>query len=181
MRAAAHQAGMNIESLSFLPGIAFMQAATALVGKNLGANNLEGATRSGYQSNLIAMIVMGLFGLTFFFLPEQWMRIFTSDPEVIEYGITFCRIVAVLQVPLAASLVLGGALRGAGETRWVMITTLIGAWVFRIPFALTAYWLDWGIFWIWMAMTIDWFIRAGLFFWRYRKGGWKLADGSAKS
>jgi putative MATE family efflux protein len=169
---AAHQAGMNVEAFAFLPGIAFMQAATALVGRNLGANNVDAAKRSGYQTSHIAMILMGAFGITYFFLPQYWMRVFTSDPEVIANGITFCKIAAFLQIPLAMTLVLGGALRGAGETRWVMLITLIGAWGVRIPFALLAYWLGWGITWIWLAMNADWFVRAGLLYWRYRRRAW---------
>jgi putative MATE family efflux protein len=176
---AAHQAGMNIEAFSFLPGIAFMQAATALVGRNLGAKNVAAARESGYQSNLVAMIIMSVFSVTFLFIPEYWMRLFTSDPEVIEYGITFCRIGAFLQIPLAASLVFGGALRGAGETKWVMGTTFVGAWVVRIPIALAAYFLNWGMFWVWMAMLFDWYVRGSLMFWRFRRGGWKL-DGDRR-
>jgi len=52
---AAHQVGLNIEALSFLPGVAFAQAATALVGQRVGAGDPEGARRTAGQALLVAL------------------------------------------------------------------------------------------------------------------------------
>jgi putative MATE family efflux protein len=168
---AAHQIGIYIESISFLPGLGFMQAATALMGQNLGRGDLEMARRTSRESNRLALTLMTVLGVSYFFFPHFWVSLFSSDPEVLAYGETFCRIAAFLQPPLAVTLVYSGSLRGAGETRWVLFISMIGSWVVRIPFAwLAAFKLGGGIFWVWLAMPIDWTVRAILVYLRFRFG-----------
>jgi putative MATE family efflux protein len=175
---AATQIVINIEAFSFLPGMAYMQTAQIMVGQNLGANNPGRAMRSGYQSVKIALGIMSLFGLTFLLFPTVWVSIFTNDPEVVPMGIYVCRMAAALQPVLAMTMVFGGALRGAGETRWVMYITFIGAWMVRLVLAATfAYILKLEVYYVWWTMFIDWAVRSLLAFWRYRKGGWKLSNG----
>jgi putative MATE family efflux protein len=169
---AAHSVGLMIEAVAFLPGIGFAQAATTLVGQNLGARLPHMAKKYSYQALLIGLIIMGFLGITYWFLPQIWMRIFSNDPEVIEYGILFCKFAAVLQIPLAATMILAGSLRGAGQTRWVMLVTIIGAWFIRVPVAyIFGGYLGYGIFFIWLAMPLDWVVRSILMlakFYRYK-------------
>ena len=168
---AAHQIGFNIEALAFLPGLGFAQAATAMVGQSLGAEKPERARRVGYQSNLIALVIMTLFGVSYLVVPQFWVGLFTTDPGVAAYGIIFCYIAAFIQAPLASSMVFAGALRGAGQTRFVMFTTIIGAWIVRLPFAYVfGILLGGGIIWVWMAMLADWVTRSSVLFWRYKRG-----------
>jgi hypothetical protein len=63
-------------------------------------------------------------GLVFFFFPYILLRAFTNDPDVIQYGILYMKIVAFAQVPLAITMVVGGALRGAGDTGFIMFGTM---------------------------------------------------------
>ena len=84
------------------------------------------------------------------------------------------KIVALLQVPLALTMVLAGSLRGAGDTRFIMVATMIGMWGVRIPIAFIAgYWLNLGVFYVWLAMIADWTVRMTLMLWRYRSERWK--------
>ena len=168
---AAHQIGFNIEALAFLPGLGFAQAATAMVGQNLGAEKPERARRVGYQSNLIALVIMTLFGISYLVVPQFWVSLFTTDPAVAAYGVIFCYIAAFIQAPLASSMVFAGALRGAGQTRFVMYTTIVGAWIIRLPFAfIFGIHLGGGIIWVWMAMLADWVSRSLILYWRYKWG-----------
>lgn len=167
---AAHQIGLNIESISWLPGLGFAQAATAMVGQNLGAKLPRKAKRVGYQSSLVAIIFMTALGGSYLAVPHLWVRLFTSDTEVIKFGVIYCLVTAFSQPPLAAAMVLSGALRGAGNTRFVMGTTILGAWCVRLPFAyITGILLGGGILWVWIAMILDWLTRAGALLWRYRR------------
>jgi len=175
---AAHSVGMVIESMSFLPGFGFAQAATTLVGQNLGARLPGKAKAYGNQALFIGLTVMGVLGLTFWVFPDLWMKLFSDDPGVIEYGILFCKFAAVLQIPMGLTMVLSGSLRGAGQTSWVMFASITGAWAVRIPFAyLFNGFFDQGIFYIWLAMPIDWTVRAFLMFLKYSSRRWseKLA------
>ena len=170
---AAHSVGMMIEAVAFLPGFGFAQAATTLVGQNLGAKRPGKAREYSSQALYIALAFMGFLGLTYWFFPDLWMRLFSSDPEVIDYGILFCKFAAVLQIPLAFSMILSGSLRGAGQTRWVMYTSLIGAWVVRIPVAYILHeYFGLGIFFIWLAMPLDWAARAILMFIKFSSHKW---------
>ncbi len=168
---AAHQVGFNIEALSFLPGQGFAQGATALVGQSMGAKKPRRAKRMGYQTSLIALVIMTLFGASYLIIPRFWVNLFTTDPSVVAYGITFCYIVAFVQPPLALSLVFAGALRGAGETRFVMYTSIFGSWLIRLPFAyILGIYLGGGIVWVWLAMLADWLVRVTVLFWRFKRG-----------
>ena len=170
---AAHSVGITIESISFLPGIGFAQAATTLVGQQLGARKPHRARNYGDQTLYIGLIIMGSVGVTFFFFPHLLMKAFSSDPEVIRYGVTFCKIIAFSQIPMGATMVLSGSLRGAGKTRTVMYSTVIGGWLFRIPYAFVVSSIfHLSIFYIWMAMLIDWIARSSLLFIKYSSSKW---------
>jgi len=170
---AAHTVGMMIEAIAFLPGFGFAQAATTLVGQNIGAKLPHMAKKYSNQALIIGIALMSFLGLTYWVLPGLWMRIFTNDPEVIEYGKLFCKFAAVLQAPLAITMILAGALRGAGQTRWVMYSTIVGAWFIRIPVGyIFGDYLGMGIFFIWLAMPVDWFVRAILMFIKFKTHKW---------
>jgi putative MATE family efflux protein len=170
---AAHTVGLMIEAVAFLPGIGFAQAATTLVGQNLGARLPHMAKKYSNQALIIGLIFMGFLGVTYWVFPEIWMRIFSNDAEVIEYGILFCKFAAVLQIPLAATMILAGSLRGAGQTRWVMYVTIIGTWFVRVPVAyLFGVYYGYGIFFIWLAMPVDWAVRAILMLAKFYRHKW---------
>ena len=171
---AAHQVGLSIESLSFLPGYGFAIAAATMVGQSIGAGKYTRAKLENWEANRLATFIMSAMGIVFFFFPYALLRAFTSDEAVIELGTTFLKIVALLQVPLALTMVLAGSLRGAGDTRFIMIATMIGMWGVRIPIAFVAgYWLTMGVFYVWLAMIADWTLRMALMLWRYRSERWK--------
>jgi putative MATE family efflux protein len=170
---AAHQVGLNIEALSFLPGVAFAQAATALVGQRLGARDPEGARRTARQAVLVCLAVMTAFGVTFVLAPGLWVRLFTPEPEVLAWGTPLLRIMGLLQVPLALALAIAGSLRGAGETRGVMLAAIVGGWVVRIPLAVgLGVWAGAGIYLVWLTMVLDWAVRGLLMGWRLSRLDW---------
>ena len=170
---AAHQVGLAIEAISFMPGYGIAVAAATMVGQNLGAGKPADARLSAYEANRFAVILMAGMGFVFFFFPYVLLRLFTSDPEVIRYGILYMKIVAFAQVPLAISMVLAGSLRGAGDTGFIMFATLAGMWLVRVPAtALLATVFHAPIQSVWSVMIVDWLVRVGLLSWRYRKERW---------
>lgn len=170
---AAHAVGLMIEAVSFLPGFGIAQATTTLVGQNLGARLPQRAREYGNQALIVGLVIMVAMGVTFLMFPGLWMRIFSSDPEVIRYGILLCRLMAVTQIPLAMTIVLAGALRGAGQTRWVMYSTVTGAWGIRITSAyIFSAIFGLNIYYIWLAMPLDWTVRAVMLFFKYSRLKW---------
>jgi putative MATE family efflux protein len=171
---AAHQVGLSIESFSFLPGYGLAIAAATMVGQSIGAGKYTRAKLENWEANRIAIVIMACMGLVFFFFPYALLRAFTTDDAVIELGTTFLKIVALLQVPLALTMVLAGSLRGAGDTRFIMGATMIGMWGVRVPLALiAALWMRQSVFYIWAAMIADWTVRMGLLLWRYQSERWR--------
>jgi putative MATE family efflux protein len=167
---AAHQIGLSIESLSFMPGAGMGIAASALMGQALGARKIKRA-RIGHREALrLAIIVMACMALLFFFLPEPLIRLFTHDPAVVENGRVFLRLVAFAQVPLAVSFVYAGSLRGTGDTHYVFLVTLAGMWGIRVFLAFVASeLLHLSLYAVWGVFLIDWLFRSVAFWWRYQR------------
>lgn len=170
---AAHQVGLAIEAFSFMPGYGIAVAAATMVGQNLGAGRTRDARISAYEANRLAVVLMAAMGMVFFFFPYILLRAFTNDPDVIKYGILYMKIVAFAQVPLAITMVVGGALRGAGDTGFIMFGTIAGMWFVRLPAAaLLATVMKAEIRYVWSVMVVDWIVRMSLLLWRYRKESW---------
>ncbi len=167
---AAHQVGINIESLSFLPGLGFAKAATALVGQRLGARDPSGARRCAWQANLVAAGIMTAFGASFVLFPRAWVVLFTSDPGVLGYSVPLLTAMGLLQVPLSFAMVTSGALRGAGETHVVLVAAIVGGWMVRLPFAYVGGVVaKLGMTMVWTTMILDWLVRCAIVSWRFRR------------
>lgn len=171
---AAHSLSLHCESFSYMPGMGFATASTALVGQRLGAEDPEGAEKSAYIALKMGVLTMGTMGLLFFLFPSMFLRIFTTDEGVIAAGIPLLRIVAFTQIPEAFGFVIPGALRGAGDTKPGMYVTVLGIWGVRLTLTyilMNVFHL--GLTAAWFAMFADWVVRASLYWYRLRQGGWK--------
>jgi putative MATE family efflux protein len=171
---AAHQVGMAIEAMSFLPGLGISMAATTAVGQRLGARQLLQATIAHREANRLALLVMVGMGVVFFLAPGPLLKIFTADPEVVALGTPLLKIVAVLQIPLAVSMVLAGSLRGAGDTPALFWSTVVGSWGIRVPLAwVFATVLALDLTAVWSLLVADWLVRMTVLAHRYRSDGWR--------
>lgn len=167
---AAHQIGLSIESLSFMPGAGMGIAAATLMGQALGANKIRRARISHNEALRLALGVMTVMALIFLFLPAQLMGLFTHDPDVIEKGAVFLRLVAFAQIPLALSFVYAGSLRGTGDTFYVFIVTLVAMWGIRVALSWVASsWLHLSLYAVWGVFLLDWYFRGAAFAWRYHR------------
>lgn len=167
---AAHQIGVSIESLSFMPGAGMGIAAATLMGQSLGAKKYQRAHLSHVEALRLALVVMGIMAVLFLAFPQYLMMIFTRDPEVIRQGTVFLRIVAFAQIPLAISFVYAGSLRGAGDTFYVFIATLVTMWGVRVLLAwIVGPVLHMSLYAVWGVFLVDWYARAAAFAWRYHK------------
>ena len=171
---AAHQVGLAIEALSFMPGHGFATAASTAVGQSIGASKYNKAKIESWETNRLALFLMAGMGFVFFFFPYLLLRAFTNDPQVIELGTLFLKIVALIQIPLAITMVLSGSLKGAGDTPYILLVTVVGMWIIRIPLAyLFSQHLHLGLLFVWGTMIVDWFVRMTLLIGRYRSERWQ--------
>jgi putative MATE family efflux protein len=170
---AAHQIGLRLSALSYLPGWGFSIAATTLVGQELGAGNPEGARASCRAAFIYSLLVMSGIGVLLFIFDEAIIRIFTTDPDVIREGANAIRVAALIQPIMSYSFVHGGSLRGAGDTRSTMLITMSSVWGLRIVMTyLLGHLLGLGLVGAWLAIGADFCVRGFLFSRRWRGGKW---------
>lgn len=171
---AAHQIALRVESISFMPGFGFAIAATTLVGQNLGAKQPKVAERAGWLTMKLAVAFMGTMGVLLFVFAVPFVSFFTDEPEVIRAGASVLRLMAFAQPLMAIARVGAGALRGAGDTKYVMFGTGISIWIARLGLAfLCVKVFDLGLLGAWIGLFADQAVRAVLFGVRYYRGKWK--------
>ena len=170
---AAHQIALQVESISFLPGFGFSVASMTLVGQYLGKGMPHRAIQFAWLTNKIAWLSMTAAGVVIFIFAKQLTMLFIDDPQVIHWG-TLCVMIAVLEQPtLAICFVLGGALRGAGDTRWPMYITTMGVWLIRLPlvYLFISIW-GYDITAAWYITAGDFVIRGAILWWRFESKKW---------
>jgi putative MATE family efflux protein len=171
---AAYFIGVRITALSFLPGIGFSTAAAALVGQNLGAGDPERAAAAGRAANRMAVRMMSGAGLLLILFAGPIARLFVDDAEVIEDTRWFIYMLGLCQPLMAVDYAIGGGLRGAGDTRFPLLTLFIGLYGFRLPLSwLVTHALGLPTPWLWAALLADYGSRAALKLWRWRSGAWR--------
>jgi len=170
---AGYQVGLRVEGIAFMPGFGFSIAAMALVGQSLGAKNPELAYNEAKTVVQIAAGFMGFIGLFLIFMPEFFCAYFTQDEKTIELASLYLRLVGLSQIPLATVFVLSGALRGAGATRSTLKLN-VGSLIFlRVLPSIYVSTITEDIFWIYIVMITETYIKGGLFWYVFSKGEWK--------
>lgn len=170
---AANQIAVTAESLSYMPTIGFSVAATTLVGQSLGANDSEQAREYTKTAAFLGAAFMGLVAILFLIFPAPIVKFFNHEADIINVAALCIRIAALEQIPMALSMVLSGALKGAGDTKGTMYISLASNWLFRLPAAyLTVYVFKWSVAALWYMTAIQYVIEAALFGIRFKRGKW---------
>lgn len=158
---AAHQIAATCESISYMPGYGLTIACAVLVGQNLGAGDVRRARDSAMQGLLMAMLTMGALGCAFILLPHTLVSIFTGEHGVISPAAQVLRLAGFFQPFVAATDTLGGALRGAGDTKAPLKVTAISAWVLRVPLTFVAVRIaGLPLLAVWWINCMEWVFRA---------------------
>lgn len=173
----------HVMMLVFMTCLAFGTSTATLVSQSIGANNIKLAERYVWQCVLLAVYVMGLFGVLAFLFPEPILNAFLPadltgnelKAHVITTAIPSLKIAAILLSPTAAAgLVLTQALYGAGETRYIMIVEFILHFFCLVPLAwFLAIYLDIGILGCWIAAVIYACGLTSATAIRFLQGSWK--------
>jgi putative MATE family efflux protein len=169
---AAYGIGISLVSFSIVIGFGFGIAAATLVGQQLGAAQPELAVKAGWRSLRMALIAMvALSGLLAYFAGDL-ARFMIDDPEVVRLTVAFIYIIALVQPLMACEFTLGGALRGAGDTRFPLLATFCGIILGRLIPAWIAASLGLSVYWIFAVMILDYGIKATMLIWRYKSRKW---------
>lgn len=168
----AYGAAGKIDTIITQAILTLSGALAAFCGQNIGAGRLD-RVKKGVQFTMYTNIALGL--LTFaavYLFGNEMMRIFTKDIDVVAIGKEYLLIIGGFFIVHGALNVYNGALRGAGETLFPMITSLVCLWLIRIPLAYyLSSWL--GRNGIWWAIGISITIGLIVTFVYYKIGFWK--------
>jgi putative MATE family efflux protein len=166
---AAHQLGLQVESISYMPAAGFGVVATALIGQALGAKDKQLARLYLHQILKGALCLTALSVTIMVGFPKVMMSLLTDNKEIIELSAIYLMLMGLVQFPQNASGVLIGAMRGAGYTKVPMVVAGIGLWVIRVPLALLmTYVFKRTIIAIWVVMCVDLVFRFFAYLFYYR-------------
>jgi len=167
---ASHQVGVIVDSISFMPGFGIAIAATTLVGQSVGARDKLRLLQSTRGTIEFGLLFMGVFALLFALFPFQIAGLFTQDAAIIAIAGLLIRIASLEQLTIALSMVMGGILKGSGDTRTPMMITTLATWVYRIPMLyLVIIVLEKPIQIAWFVFISDWLLRSIAFYIAYRR------------
>lgn len=172
---ATHMVCMNIQSLTFMSGMAFQNSATTLMGQSLGRRRLDMADNYTRMTRNISFWISCVIGVILALFGGQIVNIYNSTPEIVEMGGKLLAIVAITQPFQSSQFVTTGALRGAGDTKYpavvIFICTLIVRSVLGYIFVVQ---LDMGLIGAWFAIVVDQLLKTAMIFARYNTGKWRF-------
>ncbi len=155
LAAAANQVVLNIAGFIFMIPFGLASAAAVRVGQAVGRRDAQGMRRAGWAALGIASAAMVSSAILFFTVPEQLIRIYSSDPSVIEVGVVLLFICSVFQLFDGLQTVTTGALRGLGDTRTPMVMNLVGHWAIGLPIGYAlCFSYGWGVAGLWTGLSI---------------------------
>ncbi|MGL1890872.1 MAG: MATE family efflux transporter [Spirochaetaceae bacterium] len=174
---AAHQVCLNISGLSTNFGHALGMASTSFTGRLLGSNKRDILGEYIKKLITIGLIISVLISILFIFKGQSVASIYTNDNAIINKLVPIMIILSLINPAQNSVLVLSGALKGAGETRWPLLTSLIGLLVIRIPLVLLfVNYLNFGLYGAWVATLIDKYVSLIILRIGFIKGKWRDRD-----
>ncbi len=172
---AAYGIGVSILAVSFVVGFGFSIAAATLVGQRLGAGDGVGATASGWRAMRLSVAAMIVLGGAIILGARPIARLMIDDPEVVRLTVVFIYLLGAVQPLMAIEFALGGALRGAGDTRFPFLAVLAGLLGVRCVLAALFASAGLSVEWIFAALIGDYVVKASILVWRFRSGRWQGA------
>lgn len=170
---AANTVAFSIASIINVIGVALTLAATTLVGQYVGRNDIDGAKDTLIYLTKFGTICLVLIGCIFIPVAPWISSLYTESSKIIVLSAQLIRSNCLAMIIWPLAFILSAGLKGAGDTRYTMFTTIIGMWVFRI---LTGYILgvvlNFGVLGVWIGMYMDWLVRGILYCLRLRGTKW---------
>ncbi|MCA9733659.1 MAG: MATE family efflux transporter [Deferribacteres bacterium] len=172
---AGYTIAIRIIVFTLLPAWGIANAASTLVGQNLGAKQADRAETAVWRTGLYNCIFLISVGFFFIFFPRPIVQFFTEDEAVITYAIDALRYISYGYAFYAYGMVLVQAFNGAGDTYTPTWLNFFCYWLFQIPLAYSlAKWLAFGAQGVFLSITITEFMLTVASFIIFRKGRWKL-------
>jgi putative MATE family efflux protein len=171
---AAHNVCMSLINLSFSFSDGFGIAGTALVGQNLGAERPDLALMYGKVGQRCAAVAGVVLCLIFLLLGKPLVSLYTNDPDVIRMGTQITVfIISITCLAQTTGVVMLGCLRGAGDSKYVAIISLISiAFIRPVLSYVLCYPVGLGLIGAWIGLFVDQILRMSLGYARFSSGKW---------
>jgi putative MATE family efflux protein len=169
---AAYSVAGRIDSLVSLPAMNFAMALSAFVGQNIGAQKDERIKNGLIATLKMSSLIAVTFSIAAVFFGHQLVYIFTNDEAVVKIGQDYLIIVGSFYLVFNTMFIIGGIMRGAGDTMIPMLLSLFSLWIIRVPLAyfLSKYFAETGIWW---SIPAAWVVGTCSTFIYYKTGRWK--------
>ena len=177
---AANVIIMRVDGFAMMPNMTFGQTMSVYAGQNVGAGKVDRVHQGTKQGLLMAVGLSAAITVILLFLNKFLFGFFTDTPALIALAGRMMRIMAVGYIGVAVSQVLGGVMRGAGDTMTPMWISMITTILLRIPVAYgmaaltaSAQWPNGHPFSLSTSLLISWTMGAVLTLLAYRLGKWR--------
>ena len=171
---------MRIDGFAMMPNFTFGIAATTFAGQNIGARKLDRVFKGAKETLMIGVGTSVVMVAGILLLGKNLLYIFTQTPEVIALGESMLRTLAVGYIAFAASQVLQGIMRGAGETVIPMWISIICTVIIRMPLAYIWAYLSKSPAYpngdpmcLYGSLLISWLFGCGMSVYFYFRGKWR--------
>ena len=177
---AATNIVLNVNALAFLPLLGFGVAISVIVGRQLGAADSNGAQRSVFSAAHIGLLLTTAVAVSFVLILRLYLSAFAIGADRTEFepiqatSIVLLRFVAAFMVADAVNIVFASALKGAGDTRFVMFMIAVLSLVGLVgPTYLAVEVLGLGVYRVWLIASIYVGVLGSSFFIRFMTGKWR--------
>lgn len=180
VEAEASSIAFSISMLAFMPVWGMSQAASILVGQHLGENRDALAARATWNALAIALGYMLLISVLYVLAPQVFLGTFflegtarETDAEVRSLALVLLRFVAAYNLFDAIAMVFVGALKGAGDTRFVLFVSLVLAALLIGASWLAVDVMEWRLYGTWSIITLWIWLMGSIYFVRFLGGKWR--------
>ena len=173
---------MRVDGFAMMPNMSFGQAMSVYAGQNVGARKIDRVHEGLKQGAAIAVGCACAITFCLLLFGRYMFALFTDTQELIDLAMRMMQILAFGYIAIAVSQVLGGIMRGAGDTvtpMWISLFTTIGL---RVPLAYCLAWFTRCEAWpngrpeaLFFSLLIPWVLGAVISAVAYRRGGWRKA------
>ncbi len=171
---AGYTIAIRIIVFTILPSWGLANAASTLVGQNLGANQPGRAASSAWRAGIFNMVFLGFVAILFYITSSTLVSYFSTDTKVLEVAVSCLKIICVGYIFFGFGMVMMQAINGTGDTITPTIINFICFWIIEIPLAyfmsITLDFKQEGVFW---AIVISETILAIMAIIYFRTGRWK--------
>ncbi len=176
---AATTLAFNVNSVAFVPMMGLGIAVTTMVGQQLGRNRPDMAARATWTAFRMTLVYMGTMALLYVLAPDLFLmgHAAGTSPEqfvqIRDVTIVLLRFVAAYCLFDAALICFASAIKGAGDTRFILLTNLAMAPLPVLGSWLGTSYLGLGLIWCWAVITLWIWLLGLIFLVRFLQGRWR--------